>query len=446
MMLDSLQITELSNGIKVVTLANPHAEGVHVGIHARVGSRNETEALNGASHFIEHMLFKGTKKRSAKAISQAIEGQGGVINAYTDKDNTCYFAKVPYNHAAVAFDVLGDLFYNATFDEKELERERSVILEEINMYDDQPDSVAMDQLNRQLWAGHPLGRPILGPVETILNLSRERLMAYRDAQYTPNRTVFAFHGRIRHDVCVRKVEALAGHLKNPKTVREPETFTRAIPMEPFAITRRHIQQTQLAFGWRAPGLNEQERLPTLALLSCVLGESMMSRLFQTIRERKGLCYSIHSGTALCHDCGALIVAAGCDSKKAFSGAQAILGEIYKLAHRPLSAAELRRTRDYLCGRFRLMLDRAPMGWAVGRVLFGFDANPAAVLDGYRAVTSQAVQTLAAELFTPHRTALSVVAPESVRPTDDAWEQLAARALIYPGALLKKRPEMTPSAH
>ena len=445
-MLESLQITTLDNGIKVVTLTNPHAEGVHVGIHARVGSRNETEALNGASHFIEHMLFKGTKKRSAKAISQAIEGQGGVINAYTDKDNTCYFAKVPYNHASVAFDVLGDLFYNATFDEKELERERSVILEEINMYDDQPDSVAMDQLNRQLWAGHPLGRPILGPVETILNLSRERLMAYRDAQYTPNRTVFAFHGRIRHDVCVRKVEALAGHLKNPKMVREPETFTRAIPMEPFAITRRHIQQTQLAFGWRAPGLNEQERLPTLALLSCVLGESMMSRLFQTIRERKGLCYSIHSGTALCHDCGALIVAAGCDSKKAFSGAQAILGEIYKLAHRPLSAAELRRTRDYLCGRFRLMLDRAPMGWAVGRVLFGFDANPAAVLDGYRAVTSQAVQTLAAELFTPHRTALSVVAPESVRPTDDAWEQLAARALIYPGALLKKRPEMTPSAH
>ena len=444
-MLESLQITTLDNGIKVVTLTNPHAEGVHVGIHARVGSRNETEALNGASHFIEHMLFKGTKKRSAKAISQAIEGQGGVINAYTDKDNTCYFAKVPYNHASVAFDVLGDLFYNATFDEKELERERSVILEEINMYDDQPDSVAMDQLNRQLWAGHPLGRPILGPVETILNLSRERLMAYRDAQYTPNRTVFAFHGRIRHDVCVRKVEALAGHLKNPKTVREPETFTRAIPMEPFAITRRHIQQTQLAFGWRAPGLNEQERLPTLALLSCVLGESMMSRLFQTIRERKGLCYSIHSGTALCHDCGALIVAAGCDSKKAFSGAQAILGEIYKLAHRPLSAAELRRTRDYLCGRFRLMLDRAPMGWAVGRVLFGFDANPAAVLDGYRAVTSQAVQALAAELFTPHRTALSVVAPESVRPTDNAWEQLATRALIYPGALLKKRPETTPSA-
>ena len=444
-MLESLQITTLDNGIKVVTLTNPHAEGVHVGIHARVGSRNETEALNGASHFIEHMLFKGTKKRSAKAISQAIEGQGGVINAYTDKDNTCYFAKVPYNHASVAFDVLGDLFYNAIFDEKELERERSVILEEINMYDDQPDSVAMDQLNRQLWAGHPLGRPILGPVETILNLSRERLMAYRDAQYTPNRTVFAFHGRIRHDVCVRKVEALAGHLKNPKTVREPETFTRAIPMEPFAITRRHIQQTQLAFGWRAPGLNEQERLPTLALLSCVLGESMMSRLFQTIRERKGLCYSIHSGTALCHDCGALIVAAGCDSKKAFSGAQAILGEIYKLAHRPLSAAELRRTRDYLCGRFRLMLDRAPMGWAVGRVLFGFDANPAAVLDGYRAVTSQDVQALAAELFTPHRTALSVVAPESVRPTDDAWEQLATRALIYPGALLKKRPETTPSA-
>ena len=422
-MLESLQITTLDNGIKVVTLTNPHAEGVHVGIHARVGSRNETEALNGASHFIEHLLFKGTKKRSAKAISQAIEGQGGLINAYTDKDNTCYFAKVPYDRASVAIDVLGDLFYNATFDAKELERERSVIIEEINMYDDQPDSVAMDQLNRQLWAGHPLGRPILGPIENILNLSRESLMAYRDAQYTPNRTVFAFHGRIRHDVCVKKVEKLAGHLKNP----EPETFTRAIPLEPFAITRRHIQQTPIAMGWRTPGLMEQERLPTLALLSCVLGESMMSRLFQTIRERKGLCYSIHSGTALCHDCGALIIAAGCDSKKAFQGTQAIIGEINKLVRTPLSAAELRRTRDYLCGRFRLTLDRAPMGWAVGRILFGFDVNPAALLDGYRAVTAQDVQTLATELFAQQPTALSVVAPTDARPKDASWEKLISPA-------------------
>ena len=426
-MLESLQITTLDNGIKVVTLTNPHAEGVHVGIHARVGSRNETEALNGASHFIEHLLFKGTKKRSAKAISQAIEGQGGLINAYTDKDNTCYFAKVPYDRASVAIDVLGDLFYNATFDAKELERERSVIIEEINMYDDQPDSVAMDQLNRQLWAGHPLGRPILGPIENILNLSRESLMAYRDAQYTPNRTVFAFHGRIRHDVCVKKVEKLAGHLKNPETIREPETFTRAIPLEPFAITRRHIQQTQIAMGWRTPGLMEQERLPTLALLSCVLGESMMSRLFQTIRERKGLCYSIHSGTALCHDCGALIIAAGCDSKKAFQGTQAIIGEINKLVRTPLSAAELRRTRDYLCGRFRLTLDRAPMGWAVGRILFGFDVNPAVLLDGYRAVTAQDVQTLATELFAQQPTALSVVAPTDARPKDATWEKLISPA-------------------
>ena len=426
-MLESLQITTLDNDIKVVTLTNPHAEGVHVGIHARVGSRNETEALNGASHFIEHLLFKGTKKRSAKAISQAIEGQGGLINAYTDKDNTCYFAKVPYDRASVAIDVLGDLFYNATFDAKELERERSVIIEEINMYDDQPDSVAMDQLNRQLWAGHPLGRPILGPIENILNLSRESLIAYRDAQYTPNRTVFAFHGRIRHDACVKKVEKLAGHLNNPETIREPETFTRAIPLEPFAITRRHIQQTQIAMGWRAPGLMEQERLPTLALLSCVLGESMMSRLFQTIRERKGLCYSIHSGTALCHDCGALIIAAGCDSKKAFQGTQAIIGEINKLVRTPLSAAELRRTRDYLCGRFRLTLDRAPMGWTVGRILFGFDVNPAALLDGYRAVTAQDVQTLATELFAQQPTALSVVAPTDARPKDATWEKLISPA-------------------
>lgn len=430
MMLDSLQITELSNGIKVVTLANPHAEGVHVAIHARVGSRNETEALNGASHFIEHLLFKGTKKRSSKAISQAIEGQGGSINAYTDRDNTCYFAKVPYDRASVALDVLGDLFYNATFDAKELDRERRVIVEEINMYDDQPDSVAMDQLTRQLWSGHPLGRPILGPAENILNLSRDAILDYRNTQYAPCRTLFAFHGRVRHDTCVKAVEKLAGHLKNPETLREPEPFSRAIPLDPFAITRRHIQQTQLAFGWRTPGLLSADRLPALAFLSCALGETMMSRLFQSIRERKSLCYSIHSGTALCHDCGAFVIAAGCDSKKAYYGAQAIFGEVNKLIRRPLPAAELRRTRDYLCGRFRLLLDRSPLGWAVGRILFGFEADAEGLLERYHAVTAEDIQTLAAELFKPQAAVLSVVAPEESRPKDATWEHLVETAHLY----------------
>lgn len=419
-MLDTLRISELSNGIKVVTLSKPQAEGVQVAIHARVGSRNETEALNGASHFIEHMLFKGTPRRTAKAISQAIEGQGGAINAYTDRDNTCYYAKVPYDKADIALDVLGDLFYNASFDPKELDRERRVIAEEIRMYDDQPDSVALDRLASQLWAGHPLGRPILGPIDGVLTMPRADLLAYRKANYAPRRTLFSFAGRVEHEACVRAVSRLAGRLRNPKELREPEPFSRAIPLEPFSLIRRGIQQTQLAFGWRMPGFLSADELPAAAFLSCLLGETMMSRLFQSIRERRGLCYSVSSDLTLATDCGALIVAAGCDPSKAYGGAKAILAEIRRLIEKPVGAAELRRTRDYLCGRFRLRMDGAPIGWAAGRVLFGLPVEPEALLEGYRAVTAADIQALAQRYLRPEGLAMTVVAPEKARHSAEEW--------------------------
>lgn len=424
-MLDTLQITQLSNGIKIVTLEKPEAESAHIAIHVRVGSRNETEAQNGASHFIEHMLFKGTQKRSAKAISQAIEGQGGSINAFTDKDTTCYYAKVPYDRAFSAFEVLGDLFYNSIFDEKELNRERQVIAEEIFMYDDQPDSVAMENLNSQLWAGHPLGRPVLGSLENVLNMPRAELLNYRATQYAPARTVFAFAGRIRHEKCVRYVEKLAGHLNNPPRLREPEPFTRAIPLTPLTLTQRSIQQTQIAFGWRAPRIMEADKMPILSFLSCLLGETMMSRLFQSIRERKGLCYSINSGLSLGLDFGALVIAAGCDAGKSYYCARSILTELHKIMEKPISAAELRRTRDYLCGRFRLRMDGAPIGWAAGRILFGLDVQPRAVLESLQMVTAQQIQALAAELFIPNRTALAIVAPKTSRCREETWRKLFA---------------------
>lgn len=422
-MLDPLRISELPNGIKVVTLARPQAEGVSVAIHARVGSRNETEPLNGASHFIEHMLFKGTPSRTAKAISQAIESQGGSVNAYTDRDNTCYYAKVPYDKADLALDVLADLFYNATFDPKELERERCVIAEEIRMYDDQPDSVALDRLGAQLWSGHPLGRPVQGTLEGVLALPHADLLAYRKAHYAPCRTLFAFAGRVEHEACVKAVARIAGRLRNPKALRDPEPFSRAIPLEPFSLTRRGIQQTQLAFGWRVPGFTAQAEQPALAFLSCLLGETMMSRLFQSIRERRGLCYSVSSGLSLVSDTGALVVSAGCDPAKAYTGAKAILAEMRRLIEKPVGPAELRRTRDYLIGRFRLRMDGTPIGWAAGRALFGLPLDPAAHLESLRAVTSADIQALAQRCLTPDALAMTVVAPEKARHSAEDWAKL-----------------------
>lgn len=423
-MLDTLRISTLPNGIRVLSVAKPQAEGVRLAIHVRVGSRNEPEPLNGASHFIEHMLFKGTARRSAKALSQAIEGQGGSINAYTDRDNTCYYAEVPADKAHRALDVLGDLFYNATFDPKELDRERHVIAEEIHMYADQPDSVAIENLAAQLWSGHPLGRPILGPMDGILAMPRADLLAYRAANYTPGRTLFAFEGRVRHDACVKAVEALAGALPAAPAAREPEPFTRAIPQDPFSLTRRDINQTQLAFGWRTAGLEVAPKArATLRFLSAVLGESMMSRLFQSIRERRGLCYSVASGTSTFADAGAFYVAAGCHPDKAYGGAKAILAEIRKLIEKPIGAAELRRTRDYLCGRFRLRLDRSAAGWAAAQTLFGQAPDAEATLAAFRAVTPEDLREAAATYLAPDRLALAVVAPNRARHGAEAWTRL-----------------------
>ena len=419
-MLETLKVTRLSNGIQVMSVARPEAEGVQVAIYARVGSRNETEALNGASHFIEHMLFKGTPTRTAKQISQAVEGQGGGLNAYTDRDATCYYARVPYDKADLALEVLGDFFYNAAFDPKELERERRVIAEEIRMYDDHPDYVAMDRLAAQLWSGHPLGRPIGGTEQGVLEMPRADLLAYRKANYAPSRTVFAFFGRVEHEACVAKVARLAGRLRDPKALREPEPFTRAIPLDPFSLTRRDIQQTQLAFGWRVPGFEDPKARTTLALLSGLLGESMMSRLFQSIRERRGLCYSVSSDLSSYVDCGALIVTAGCHPDKALGCAKAILAEIRRLIERPVGAAELRRTRDYQCGRFRLRMDSSPASWAANRLLFGLDTDAEASLAATRAVTAEELRAAAEAFLRPDALAMTVVAPSKAKHGAAEW--------------------------
>ena len=427
-MLKNLRVSELANGIRVVTLSKPDAEGVRLAIHVRVGSRNESEALNGVSHFIEHMLFKGTVRRSAKAISQSIEAQGGSINAYTDRDNTCYYALVPREKLTLALDVLGDLFYHSVFDPKEFERERRVIAEEIRMYDDQPDCVAIDRLVSQLWQKHPLGKPIAGTLRSVAGLSRSDVLAYLKAQYTPERTLFAFSGSVDHDACVEAVKALAGRLRRGRGVREPKPFNGRVAVQPIGIVRRAIQQTQLAFGWRTPGVAQREEMPPLAMLSCLLGETMMSRLFQNIRERRGLCYSVSSGLSLGLDTGALVVTAGCDSARAMQCATAIREEMRRLCDRPASSAEVRRTCDYLCGRFRLKLDEAPIGWVAGRVLFGLPVDPEAVLEAYRAVTPQEIQSLAQRLVEGGQCAMTVVAPEGATPSDGAWEALASKPI------------------
>ena len=214
-MLDHVKMTRLANGLTVATASQPDAESAGIGFWVRAGGRDENARTAGASHFIEHLLFKGTTSRSAKAISQAIEGRGGYLNAYTQEESTCYYARLPYEYQAQAFDVLADMYLNAKLDPADIDRERTVILEELKMYRDQPQAVVQEQLTESLWVGHPLGQPLVGNEKSLSGLTREALDAFRQRLYQLGRTVVVFAGRVNHDTCVARVEKrLSGAAKD----------------------------------------------------------------------------------------------------------------------------------------------------------------------------------------------------------------------------------------
>ena len=419
-MLERLRSSRLANGIHVVSYEIPDAEEVKFYILLRVGGRNESAELSGASHFIEHMFFKGTPRRNAKEISQAIESLGGYANAATACETTVLYAKVPYEKAGVAVDVLADLLYNASFDPKELASERDVILSEIQMCDDQPDQVAFEANHAQLWPNHPLGRPIAGTAESVQTLTRSALLAHLKRHYIPANTLFAFSGRIDHDTCRRLVAPYAAKKRNPRILPQPVPFDSAAPHVPLQVIERDVRQTQLVFGWRTPGTDDLRENAILRVLSALLGATSMSRLFQSVRERRGLCYAISSSCISRRDTGAFLISTGCFPEKARLCAKAIADEVRRLRERPVPAAELRRTLDYCRGSFRLHVD---MFWAAGRLLAGLPADPVAELEKLNAVTAADLQEAARRYLTPERLALTVLTPKDAGHGPDVWQPL-----------------------
>lgn len=424
-MLDNIQTTTLPNGIRIITLEEPRRESARVSIWTKVGSRFEAEETAGASHFIEHLLFKGTPKRSSRKLSEAIESQGGEMNAFTGNELTCYYATIPYEKAKTAFDVLSDMYYNASFDRAEMDRERTVIVEEINMYADRPDIVVQEKLEGLVWEGHPLGRPILGSKASVTGMPREVLLAYRERCYTPSATVFSFYGRVKHRTCVRWVEKATSHLAfAPLSL--PEPYTRVIPQGLLSVARRTINQTHLALAWRNLGYADPNRLTT-EVMSCLMGENMSSRLFQNLREKRGLCYSIASGVTSYTDSGFWSIQAGCDPKRAYAGAKAIFAEVKKLREQPVSHAELKRTVDYLAGSLRLRLERNPLSWTVrNALLLPQPISVEEAIAAYRAVTADDILRVA-QAFSPESLSMSIVCPEDEPHTEADWMQIMSNS-------------------
>lgn len=417
----NIQITVLKNGATVATSAVDDAESVSFGIWAKAGGRHESAAQSGMSHFLEHMLFKGTPTRSALQISQAIEGCGGYLNAFTQEESTCYYARLPHEFMPRAVEVLTDMYVNAAVKQDDLERERAVILEEIKMYQDQPQACVQEQLQETMFVGHALGRPLSGSGKTLTPVDRAAMLAYKAKAYVPPATVFAFAGRLRHEDCVARVEAAFGHVAKRKGLTYA-AVTGATKQRPFVMAKKDITQVHAVAGFRMFGRHDDRRY-ALRVLNGLLGENMSSRLFQSVREKHGLCYSIQSSYQLFDETGMFTISGGFDTQRAEAALRLTAKEVRRVLDKKVSAPELKRTKDYLLGTFRLGLEgTGSQMLLLGESLlnFGRVILPEETIRGIRAVTADDIQRVASDIFSPARMTLSLVVPNNQPQDEAAW--------------------------
>ncbi|WP_300031927.1 pitrilysin family protein [uncultured Roseobacter sp.] len=334
----TLQQHELANGFRIVTEEMPGLESASVGVWVTAGARNETPEQNGIAHFLEHMAFKGTKRRSALQIAESIEDAGGYINAYTSREVTAYYARVLRNDVGLALDVIADILLNPTLDEAEIEVERGVILQEIGQTLDTPDDVIFDWLQEEAYPDHPMGRSILGPAERVSAFSRDDLRAFIDRHYGPGQMILSAAGAVDHDEIVRLAETLFGGMV-PKETAEP---SHARFMGGERRTSKALEQAHFALAFESPGYRE-DSIYTAQIYASALGGGMSSRLFQEIRENRGLCYSIFAQAGAYADTGMTTIYAGTSASQLPELARITIDEMKRAAD-DMSPAEVARAR------------------------------------------------------------------------------------------------------
>lgn len=405
------KISRLENGLTVATARRPHMASVCLGFWFKVGGRHEPAPLNGVSHFIEHMLFKGTRRRNARKISEAVEGLGGYLNAFTDEENTCLHAKAGREYLPELLDVLQDMFLGSVFDPREITKERAVIEEELAMYVEQPAQHVEDLLNATAFPRHPLGRPLTGTRRTLRQLGRTEMLGYLRQHYVAPATLIAAAGHVDHQALVRLVRSASRRFPTG----QPPAFTpfRAQQTRP-AIhwCRRATSQTQIALGVRVGSRHESHRY-ALRVLNALLGESMSSRLFQALREDTGLAYSIHSAVADFDDTGLLAISAGVDNDRIRPALKILVRELRRLTERPPSEGELRRAKAFLHGQLDLHLENTEnhMIWLAEQwSAFGRIAPATRIQDEIAAVTAAQVRAAARAYIRPDRLSLAIISP------------------------------------
>ncbi len=405
------ELTRLPNGLTIATSSMPHMTSVSVGLWVAVGGRFEPAPLSGAAHFIEHMLFKGTKKRTAAEISQAVEGLGGYLNAFTTEETTCFFSKAHHGRFDELLEALVDMFLHSKFDPKELAKERNVIKEELAMYLDQPQQHVQELLNETMWPDQPLGRSLTGTNETLDAMGRAELVRFMTTNYNTNSAVVAVAGNIDHGTVVKAVNRYAKAFPvNPRPQFVPATSDQSAPR--VRLFSKETEQTQIALGIRSYSRHDPKRF-ALRVLNVVLGENMSSRLFQTIREEHGLAYNIGSQASALDDTGALTISAGLETDRIEKALKLTMRELSTLIKKPVGAAELRRARDYVTGQCDLSMENTEnqMIW-VGEQFIGHGKveAPEVFKKEIEAVTPSQVRAVARDLLRPERMNLALVSP------------------------------------
>lgn len=346
-----VQKFETHNGLRIILEKIPTVRSVSIGIWIGTGSRFESKEVNGISHFIEHMFFKGTKTRSAQEIAEAFDGIGGQVNAFTSKEYTCYYAKVLDDHAEIAIDVLSDMFFNSVFEEKELEKEKNVVLEEIKMYEDAPDDIVHDLLAQASYGGHALGLPILGTQETLKSFSNQTLRSYMEDEYTAEKVVVSVAGNV-DETFIEKVKVIFKDVKKSDKARQ---FTTANFLANKLVRKKKTEQAHLCLGFNGLQIGADD-IYSLVILNNILGGSMSSRLFQEVREKKGLAYSVFSYHSSFHDSGMLTVYSGTAPNQLDELYETMMETLNSMKEIGITEKELNKGKEQLKGNLMLSLE------------------------------------------------------------------------------------------
>jgi predicted Zn-dependent peptidase len=411
---------ELSGGARLLTAGLPDRASVSLVLMLAVGSRFEDDRIGGASHFVEHLFFKGTRRRpTAKDIAEAIEGVGGVMNASTDKELTVFWTRVPSDRLELAVDVLFDIVTDSRLAPDDIEKERMVILEELKMYLDQPQDYVHSMFEQLMWPEHPLGRDIIGTAESVRQTTREDLIEYIQGHYRLPNLVVGLSGAFDPDQSRQMIEARlslptspngAGYVPAPGPLKEPQVM----------LLQKDTEQAHLCLGTRALSYLDPDRY-TLDLLNTILGEGMSSRLFQEIRERRGLAYDVHSYSSKHSDGGYFAVYVGVDPQKAEEALHAVLGELRRISDRLVPDDELRKVLEFTKGRLRLSLEgtNSLATWLCQQeLLMGEVKTAEQVVALYEAVTTDDLQRVARRVL-KQPIQLAVIGPFA---SDSAFRQ------------------------